>query len=65
MRGGIYSITFARYCTRLRTPTRGKRFNFDYFIRVCEEHSYEALVDVINEVREALEDFDLNWVTYE
>jgi glutaredoxin-related protein len=32
---------------------------------VCEEHSYEALVDVINEVRESLEEFDLNWVTYE
>ena len=32
---------------------------------MCEEQSYEALVDVINEVRDALEDFDLNWVTYE
>jgi hypothetical protein len=33
--------------------------------RVCEEHSYEALIEVIAEVREGLEDFDLNWVTYE
>lgn len=32
---------------------------------VCEENSYEALLDVISEVREALEDFDMNWVTYE
>ena len=33
--------------------------------RVCEEHSYETLLEVIAEVREVLEDFDLNWVTYE
>ena len=33
--------------------------------RVCEEHSYELLVEVINEVRDVLEDFDMNWVTYE
>jgi hypothetical protein len=32
---------------------------------VCEENSYEALIEVIAEVREALEDFDMNWVTYE
>ena len=33
--------------------------------RICEESSYEMLIDIINEVREALEEFDLNWVTYE
>ncbi len=33
--------------------------------RICEEQSYEALIEIINEVREALEEFDLNWVTYE
>lgn len=33
--------------------------------RVCEENTYEGLVDVMSEMREALEDFDMNWVTYE
>jgi hypothetical protein len=33
--------------------------------RVCEENSYDGLVDVMSEMREALEDFDMNWVTYE
>jgi len=33
--------------------------------RVCEENSYDALLDVISEIRQVLEDFDMNWVTYE
>jgi hypothetical protein len=33
--------------------------------RICEEQSYEVLIDIINEVREALEEFDTNWITYE
>lgn len=33
--------------------------------RVCEENSEAVLVDIINEVREALEEFDYNWITYE
>ena len=35
------------------------------FCRVCEENTYEGLVEVMSEMREALEDFDMNWVTYE
>lgn len=34
-------------------------------IRICEEQSYEMLIEIISEIREALEEFDLNWVTYE
>ena len=40
-------------------------FDFKYHFRICEEQSYESLVDIINEVRESLEEFDVNWVTYE
>ncbi len=32
---------------------------------MCEEQVYETLIEIINEVREALEEFDYNWVTYE
>ena len=37
----------------------------DHFSRICEEQSYQALIEIIGEVRERLEEFDLNWVTYE
>jgi hypothetical protein len=33
--------------------------------RICEEKSYEALIEIMNEVHENLEEFDQNWVTYE
>ena len=36
-----------------------------FMIRICEEQSYEMLIEIISEIREALEEFDLNWVTYE
>ena len=37
----------------------------EFIYRICEESQYEQIIEVINEVREALEEFDLNWVTYE
>ena len=59
------STTSARSFTLSRMLTKG-RFTLSLQIyRVCEEHSYETLVEVIGEVREALEEFDLTWVTYE
>lgn len=33
--------------------------------RICEEQEYEIVLDIINEIKEALEDFDGNWVSYE
>lgn len=47
-------------------PIKGKLTFFNLCdSRVCEENTYEGLVEVISEIKEALEDFDLNWVTYE
>ena len=44
---------------------KGKNFDVSCLFRVCEENTYDGLVDVMSEMREALEDFDMNWVTYE
>jgi hypothetical protein len=33
--------------------------------RICEEEVYEAVEEVMGEVRECLSEFDVNWVTYE
>ena len=45
--------------------TKGKKFYKSHSCRVCEENTYDGLVEVMQEMREALEDFDMNWVTYE
>ena len=33
--------------------------------RICEEQSYQAIVELVNEIRSILEEFDENWVEYE
>ena len=34
-------------------------------ISVWKNKHLKELIEIINEVREAIEEFDLNWVTYE
>lgn len=33
--------------------------------RICEEQSYQAIVEIVDEIRSILEEFDTNWVEYE
>jgi len=39
--------------------------NFKHHYRICEESSYEGIMYDMNEIRNYLEEFDINWVTYE
>ena len=32
---------------------------------MCEETSYQAILELINEIKSILEEFDENWVEYE
>jgi hypothetical protein len=33
--------------------------------RICEEQNYQVVVELVNEIRNILEEFDKNWVEYE
>lgn len=33
--------------------------------RICEEDNYEAIVEIMEEIKAILEEFDINWVEYE
>jgi len=59
-------ITSAKFYIKSKMHIKGKLLKvFKSFFRICEEESYEGIVEIINEVREALEEFDQVWITYE
>ena len=65
MQERIFSITFVKFFIKSKMLIKGKIYMLKIFLinissknRICEEQSYEMLIEIINEVREALEEFD-------
>ena len=65
MQERIFLITFVKFCIKSKMLIKGKIYMLKIILinissknRICEEQSYEMLIEIINEVREALEEFD-------